>query len=126
MTTAVDDDLWSAVGDPIRRRMLDLMLLDGTGTATSLSERLPVTRQAVTKHLAVLDRVGLVHGVAIGRERRYRVDDAQLARAADQLAGVGAAWDGRLRRIAAIAEDVERRQRRTQPQHPEQRTRSGP
>ena len=55
MTAVVDDELWSAVGDPTRRRMLDLLLVHGTGTATALSERLPVTRQAVAKHLAVLD-----------------------------------------------------------------------
>lgn len=61
MTTVVDDDLWSAIGDPTRRRMLDLLLADGDGTATSLSERLPLTRQAIAKHLGVLDRVGLVH-----------------------------------------------------------------
>jgi ArsR family transcriptional regulator, cadmium/lead-responsive transcriptional repressor len=108
VTPVVDDDLWSAVGDPTRRRMLDLLLADGHGTATSLSEHLPVTRQAVSKHLAVLDRVGLVHGAAAGRERRYRVDEGQLARAAAQLASVGDAWDGRLRRIARIAERIER------------------
>ena len=109
--TAVDDALWSAVGDPTRRRMLDLLLADGHGTATSLSERLPVTRQAVAKHLAVLDRVGLVHGAATGRERRYWVDDAQLARASEQLASVVSDWDGRLRRIARIAERIEREKR---------------
>lgn len=109
MTGTVDDQLWSAVGDPTRRRMLDLLLVEGTGTATSLSDQLPVTRQAVAKHLSVLDRAGLVHGATAGRERRYRVDDAQLARAAAQLAGVGASWDGRLRRIARIAEEIERR-----------------
>ena len=108
MTSTVDDALWSAVGDPTRRRMLDLLLVDDTGTATSLSEQLPVTRQAVAKHLAVLDRAGLVHGAPAGREHRYRVDDAQLARAAVQLATVGSSWDGRLRRIARIAEDIER------------------
>ena len=120
----VDDELWSAVGDPTRRSMLDLLLESGTGTATSLSEQLPVTRQAVAKHLAVLDRSGLVHGIAAGRERRYRVDDAQLARAARQLAHVGSSWDGRLRRIARIAEELERRQREQQP--PDQRTRRAP
>jgi predicted ArsR family transcriptional regulator len=107
-TTPVDDDLWSAIGDPTRRRLLDLLLTDGPATATSLSGQLPVTRQAVAKHLAVLDRAGLVHGTAAGREHRFRVDDAQLARAAAQLASVGSAWDGRLRRIARIAERIER------------------
>jgi DNA-binding transcriptional ArsR family regulator len=103
----VDDVLWSAVGDPTRRRMLDLLLRDGSGTATSLSEHLPVTRQAVAKHLVVLDRAGLVRATAAGRERQFRVDQAQLARAVAQLAGVGAAWDGRLRRIKRIAEKIQ-------------------
>lgn len=109
MITVVDDELWSAIGDPTRRRLLDA-LLARPGTATTLSEQVPVTRQAVAKHLAVLDRVGLVHAVPAGRERRYEVDEAQLARAVAQLAGVGAAWDARLRRIKTIAERIERRQ----------------
>jgi DNA-binding transcriptional ArsR family regulator len=109
MTAPVDDDLWSAVGDPTRRRMLDLLLSEGGGTATSLSEHLPVTRQAVAKHLVVLDRVGLVHGSTTGRERRFRVDEGQLARAVAQLADVGAAWDARLRRIKRIAETIRSR-----------------
>ncbi|MGI5267779.1 ArsR/SmtB family transcription factor [Nonomuraea sp. CA-218870] len=112
MSAAVDDDLWSAIGDPTRRRMLDLLLAEGGGTATSLSARLPVTRQAVAKHLGVLDRAGLVRASPIGRERRYRVDEAQLARAVAQLSSVGAAWDARLRRIKAIAEAIQRDQDR--------------
>jgi DNA-binding transcriptional ArsR family regulator len=105
----VDDELWSAVGDPTRRRMLDLLLAEGNGTATSLSARLPVTRQAVAKHLVVLDRAGLVHGVTAGREKQYHVDSVQLARAAAQLADVGASWDGRLRRIKEIAESIQKK-----------------
>ena len=108
MSVAVDDDLWSAVGDPTRRRMLDLLLAEGGGTATSLSEKLPVTRQAVAKHLGVLDRVGLVHVTPTGRERRYRVDDAQLARAVAQLARSAPTWDARLQRIKRIAEQIQR------------------
>ena len=108
MSTAIDDDLWSAIGDPTRRRMLDL-LLTGGGTATTLSERLPVTRQAVAKHLGVLDRVGLVHVARSGRERRYDVDQAQLARAVAQLSAVGATWDARLQRIKRISEAIQRR-----------------
>lgn len=112
MSTAVagevDDDLWSAIGDPTRRRMLDLLLVEGDATATTLSQQLPVTRQAVAKHLGVLDRVGLVRATPAGREKRYRVDDAQLARAVAQLASVGSAWDARLQRIKRIAEAIQR------------------
>ena len=106
----VDDDLWSAIGDPTRRRMLDLLLVDGEGTATSLGRQLPVTRQAVAKHLGVLDRVGLVQATPAGREKRYRVDDAQLGRAVAQLSSVGASWDARLQRIKRIAEAIQRQQ----------------
>jgi ArsR family transcriptional regulator, cadmium/lead-responsive transcriptional repressor len=108
MSTTVDDALWSAIGDPTRRTLIDMLLTSGSATATSLSAGLPVTRQAVSKHLAVLDRVGLVRAEPAGRERRYRVDDAQLAHAAAQLAAVGASWDARLRRIKRIAEAIQR------------------
>jgi DNA-binding transcriptional ArsR family regulator len=106
----IDDDLWSAIGDPTRRRILDLLLVGGDGTATTLSEQLPVTRQAVAKHLGVLDRVVLVRATPAGREKRYGVDAAQLARAAAQLASVGSAWDARLQRIKQIAEAIQRSQ----------------
>lgn len=108
MSTTVDDELWSAIGDPTRRRMLDLLLADGDGTATSLGEQLPVTRQAVAKHLAVLDRAGLVQASQAGRERRYRIDDTQFARAVAQLSAVGSEWDGRLARIKSLAETLAR------------------
>ena len=113
MSTAVaevDDDLWSAIGDPTRRRMLDLLLVEGESTATTLGRQLPVTRQAVAKHLGVLDRAGLVRATQAGREKRYRVDDAQLERAVAQLSSVQSAWDARLRRIKRIAEAIQRTQ----------------
>ncbi|NED99528.1 ArsR/SmtB family transcription factor [Phytoactinopolyspora halotolerans] len=110
MAERIDDDLWSAVGDPTRRRMLDLLLMQGEGTATTLGQQLPVTRQAVAKHLSVLDRVGLVRASPAGREKRYRVDEAQLARAVAQLSSVGAAWDARLQRIKRIAERIQNTQ----------------
>ena len=108
MTVAINDELWSAIGDPTRRRMLDLLLATGAGTATSLSEQLPVTRQAVAKHLGVLDRVGLVQATPVGREKRYWVEEAQLARAVAQLNAVGNTWDARLRRIKQIAEAIQK------------------
>lgn len=107
MSSAADDDLWSAIGDPTRRRVLDLLLAVGSGTSTSLSELLPVSRQAVAKHLAVLVRVGLVQGETAGRERHYRIDDEQFARAVAQLNAVSTAWDGRLRRIKHLAETLQ-------------------
>jgi ArsR family transcriptional regulator, cadmium/lead-responsive transcriptional repressor len=110
MTVSVDDDLWSAIGDPTRRRVLDLLLAARAGTATSLSEQLPVSRQAVAKHLGVLDRVGLVRATPAGREKRYRVDEGQLGRAVAQLDAVGRTWDARLRRIKQIAEAISKGQ----------------
>jgi ArsR family transcriptional regulator, cadmium/lead-responsive transcriptional repressor len=110
VSNAVDDELWSAIGDPTRRRMLDLLLAAGSGTSTSLSEDLPVSRQAIAKHLAVLARVGLVHGQAAGRERHYRIDEEQLSRALAQLNAVSTAWDGRLRRIKRLAEALQKNQ----------------
>ena len=108
MSFTIDDELWAAVGDPTRRQMLDLLLVDGRGTATGLSEQLPVTRQAVAKHLAVATRVGLVHPRAAGRERIYELDERQVARAVAQLSSVGTSWDARLRRIKLIAEAIQR------------------
>lgn len=102
----IDDELWNAIGDPTRRRLVDLLLTTGPGTATTLGAQLPVTRQAVAKHLTVLERAGLVHAAPTGREKRYHVDDRQLARAVAQLNTVGTAWDARLRRIKTIAETI--------------------
>src|SRR6185437_13182056 len=59
-TAREDDALWAAVGDPTRRQLLDALLARGGASATALAADLPVTRQAVAKHLAVLDRAGLV------------------------------------------------------------------
>ncbi|MFK4085615.1 ArsR/SmtB family transcription factor [Kribbella sp. NPDC020789] len=109
---SIDDELWSAIGDPTRREMLDLLLASGGGTATSLSERLPVTRQAVAKHLTVLERIGLVHAAVAGRERVYTVDEEQLARAVAQLSTVRDAWDGRLQRIKRMAETIQKTRKR--------------
>jgi DNA-binding transcriptional ArsR family regulator len=108
MLPDIDDDLWGAIGDPTRLRVLDLLLVGGPGTASSLSRELPVTRQAVAKHLAILERSGLVHPEPSGREVRYVVDPDQFARACAQVSRVGRAWTGRLRHIKAIAEAIQK------------------
>ena len=106
--TATADELWSAVADPTRRRLLSDLLDRGEATATTLAGDMPVTRQAVTKQLAVLDRAGLVESRKRGREVRYTVRPAQLRAAARTLAEVAEEWDERLASITRIAESVAR------------------
>ena|SRR5215218_8499988 len=103
-----EDELWAAVADPIRRRLLDVLLARGEATATALAEELPVTRQAVAKHLAVLDRAGLVDREQHGREVRYAVRPDRLDAAAESMARVAAEWDGRLAAIKRLAESSHR------------------
>jgi DNA-binding transcriptional ArsR family regulator len=112
------DELWSAVGDPTRRRMLNVLLERGEATATLLADELPVTRQAVAKHLAVLDRVGLVESERCGREVRYAVRPQRLYVATRSMAHVAAEWDARLSAIKRIAETIalEQRQKQTNEQ----------
>ena len=98
------DELWSAVADPTRRRLLDVLLDRGEATATTVAGELPVTRQAVVKHLVVLDRAGLVQGRRAGREVRYAVRPERLGVAARSMAQVAAEWDTRLAAIKRIAE----------------------
>ena len=104
---AEDDALWAAVADPTRRRVLDALLERGEATTTTLAQELPVTRQAVAKHLVVLNRVGLVAGRRRGREVRYAVRPERLDDAAEAIARVAAQWDKRLTRIKRLAESVQ-------------------
>ncbi|GAB2691579.1 ArsR/SmtB family transcription factor [Kitasatospora kifunensis] len=102
------DSVLVALADPTRRQLLDLLAAQGEVTATTLAERLPVSRQAVVKHLAVLDAAGLVSGCRVGREVRYAVRPAALDATARWMAGLAADWDRRLANIKRVAEAVER------------------
>lgn len=99
-----EDELVEAVADASRRRVLDLLLARGELTATALAAELPFTRQAVAKHLAVLDRAGLVDGTRKGREVRYSVKPEHLDVAVRAMAKVAARWDARLATIKRLAE----------------------
>jgi DNA-binding transcriptional ArsR family regulator len=102
------DELWSAVADPSRRRILDALLASGEATATALAGVLPITRQGITKHLAVLEGVGLVQGRPLGREVRYTVRAERLDAATRSMSRVAAEWDQRLAAIKRIAEAAQR------------------
>jgi DNA-binding transcriptional ArsR family regulator len=88
--------VFAALADPTRRRLIGELGVRGSATATELAAELPVTRQAVAKHLAALSSAGLVDGLRSGRETRYRLTPRPLEDAARWMAEVGAEWDERL------------------------------
>ena len=92
-------DVFDALADPNRRYVLEALAEGETATATELAAELPVTRQAVAKHLAALNEAGLVESRREGRETRYELTPAPLGDAMDWMAGVGAQWDARLARL---------------------------
>jgi DNA-binding transcriptional ArsR family regulator len=106
MTRAGDDAdrLWTALADPTRQRLLDRILAASDATATSLARDLPITRQGVAKHLAVLERAGLVRANRTGREVRFNVQQDRLDQATRHMEQVLAQWDRRLASIKRIAE----------------------
>jgi DNA-binding transcriptional ArsR family regulator len=100
------DAVFTALADPTRRAVVEL--LAGTpSSAGELAEHLPVTRQAVSKHLAVLERAGLVQSARIDRRVVYELTPAAFADAATWMARVGADWD---RRLAALARHLAAKQ----------------
>jgi DNA-binding transcriptional ArsR family regulator len=105
------DDVLVALADPTRRRLLDLLAARGDVTATVLAQELPVTRQAVVKHLAVLDAAGLVTSHKVGREVRFAVRPSALDETARWMSALAADWDRRLARIKRIAEAAEAAER---------------
>jgi DNA-binding transcriptional ArsR family regulator len=98
------EDVLSALADPTRRDLLERLSAHGQATATRLAGELPISRQAVVQHLAVLNSVGLVQGLRQGREHRFEVRTEPLTEAAEWMAGLAAQWDRRLSTIKRIAE----------------------
>lgn len=95
--------VFAALADPTRREVLRSLSVRPELTASRLAGELPMSRQAVAKHLAALHRAGLVEAHREGRETRYVLTPAPLAEAMDWMADVGARWDGRLARLAERA-----------------------
>ena len=93
------DRVFAALSDPTRRTVFDLLVESGPASATRLADHVPVSRQAIAKHLAVLEEAGLVTREAAGRETRFRADPTALAEVATWINQVGATWDARLKRL---------------------------
>ncbi len=105
MTTGTMVPVFAALGDETRWSVL-AALGEGDASASALAGRLPVSRPAIAKHLAVLSEVGLVEPVRVGREVQYRVLGARLRATATRLDEIGTEWDRRLAAIKEIAENL--------------------
>jgi DNA-binding transcriptional ArsR family regulator len=99
------DAVFAALADPTRRRVLRLVAERGPTSATLLERELPVTRQAIVKHLAVLNRAGLVSGQRSGQEVRYALVPGRLGEVSDWIGEIGSRWDERLARLRQIVLD---------------------
>jgi DNA-binding transcriptional ArsR family regulator len=106
--TGADEDaerMWAAIADPTRRQLLDRILAAGDTTASALARDLPITRQGIAKHLAVLERAGLVRATRTGREVRFTVREERLDQATRRMAQILARWDERVATIKRLAEN---------------------
>jgi DNA-binding transcriptional ArsR family regulator len=99
--------VFSALADPNRRFLVEALAERETATATELAADLPVSRQAVAKHLTALSSAGLVSASRRGRETRYTLTPGPLADAVSWMERIGAEWDSRLAALRAhvAAED---------------------
>jgi DNA-binding transcriptional ArsR family regulator len=91
--------VFSALADPTRRQLVETLARQPAATPTGLAADLPITRQAVTKHLRALSDAGLVQASRAGRETRYELTPQALGQATSWLSAVGADWDERLSRL---------------------------
>ena len=96
MTDSQMQLIFVALADPTRRLLFEQLCKEGSGTATHLAAHLPITRQAVTKHLTVLAEAGLLEVHEAGRERRYMPHPEALQSVATWIATIEARWDQRL------------------------------
>jgi DNA-binding transcriptional ArsR family regulator len=96
------DAVFAALADATRREVLTLVAERGPASATTLGQALPVSRQAVVKHLAILRSAGLVAAQRQGQEVQYQLVPAAFAEASEWIAHLGARWDARLTRLSAF------------------------
>ena len=104
--------VFEALADPTRRAVLRDVVAHGPRTATEVAADLPVSRQAVAKHLGVLRDAGLVAHERAGREARFTATLAPFADAERWLHNAGAAWDDRLQRLERLARERDAEPRR--------------
>ncbi len=97
--------LFDALGDPNRLRIVTRLCEGGPCSTVQLTQVIPVTRQAATKHLLLLEAVGLVTSDRKGRERIWRIQPEPLVQAGDYLTALSRRWDSAIDRLRAYVED---------------------
>ncbi|OBI28291.1 transcriptional regulator [Mycobacterium sp. E1386] len=102
---AVGAPLFDALGDPNRLRIIVRLCDLGPSSTSQLTGAIPVTRQAASKHLQLLESAGLVISSKRGRERVWTVRTAPLAQASDYLTALSRRWDAAVDRLRAYVED---------------------
>lgn len=98
--------VFAALADPTRRRIVHELSKDGPLTATELSKRIPVTRQAIAKHFAALEEAELAVRIRAGRETRYELRTRAFAEAEAWMRAIGAMWDQRLHAFKQYVESM--------------------
>ena len=93
-----------ALSDPVRLEILERVAAGSEVTVSRLAAVLPITRQAVARHLKTLEAAGLVNGSQEGREHKYHVDTVPLDDAGRWLRGRAASWDAALGRLKSHVE----------------------
>src|SRR5437870_7394200 len=96
--------VFAALSDPTRREVIRVLSEEGPQTLAALASELPVTRQAVAKHLALLEAAGLVEASGDTRRQRYRLTPGRFSEAMDWMVDVGSAWDERLHRLRRVVD----------------------
>ena len=105
--TAVDKaSLFDALGDPNRLRIVTRLCDSGPCSTSQVTKIIPVSRQAATKHLLLLEAVGLVNSERKGRERIWRIEPKPLTDASDYLTALSTRWDNAIDRLRAYVEDT--------------------
>jgi DNA-binding transcriptional ArsR family regulator len=102
MSSESIDAVFHALSDPTRRAVMSSISQRGQASATEIAEQLPISRQAVAKHLAALGKAGLVAHERRGRDKFYRLTPHPLGEALSWMADVGAEWDVRLKALETL------------------------
>jgi DNA-binding transcriptional ArsR family regulator len=97
--------LFAALGDAVRLSILARLCRDGPLPTVELKQSTDVSRQAVTKHLRILEDVGLVHSDRVGRDRLWRIEAQRLAEIRNYIDQISALWDARLERLRRFVEN---------------------